>query len=145
MLQSLRQQRVQPSHWRRPRFTIEHLPFDLGKKTGARNIIMNVKGNFPVLGTGGYQKILRIKALFQFFQDGAALRDRLNQKISGAWKRFVDWGCPERYSDIDYSTNLESERFEMLEEKTEVSNRRIGAQQPETDVLQGTVDGLIHG
>ena len=42
-------------------------------------------------------------------------------------------------------TNLEAQRFEVLEKKTEVSNRRVRPQQPKTDDLQDVIDGLEHG
>ena len=145
MLQIFRQQRIQPSHRRRPCFTVEHLAFDLREKTRSGNIVVDVEGDLAVLRAGGDQKIFRVEALFQPFQNGTALGHRLNQKIFCARERIVDWRCPKRNSDVDDGANLEAERLEVLEKQAEVPNRCIGSQQPKTDNLQHTIDGLEHG
>ena len=145
MLQEFRQQRVQSPHRRRPRFTIEHLALDLREKTRSGNVAVDVEDYLFVFRSGGDEEVVGIEPLLQFFQDGETLRNRLDQKISGARKCVVDRRRSEGDADVDDGSDFKPKQFEVFEEQSEISNGRIGTQEPKTDGLKNTIDRLEHG
>src|SRR5260221_7175064 len=106
---------------------------------------MNVEGDFAIFRTGRGQKIFRAEPQFQLLQNRSTLGNRFNQKISGARKRVVNRRRPERNADVDNSTDVEAERFEVFEKKTEISNRCIRTQQPKPQYLQRMIDASENG